>query len=165
MFYGQSWFNRCPMQVLCPPPFIDVTCDIGQPFKGSMWCTFEYINIASSKLWHQPTPECFNNKTRTSKTFNSTMSTTKTSTTISCDKNSQTKEATKRTRIKTSTYNNNTPTIIPGQKGREPWFSGLARRLMSWRWWVRILALYNGWTFFTFICCKNVLMFVWKDQK
>ena len=39
--------------------------------------------------------------------------------------------------------------------GREPWSSGYGRRLMFQRLWVQIPALYTGWTFFTFICCKN----------
>ena len=37
----------------------------------------------------------------------------------------------------------------------EPWSSGFRRRLVSWRLWVWIPALYTVWTFFTFICCKN----------
>ena len=47
--------------------------------------------------------------------------------------------------------------------GREPWSSGYGRRLMFWRSWVQIPAPNTGWTFFTFICCKNV--FFWKDKK
>ena len=39
--------------------------------------------------------------------------------------------------------------------GREPWSSGYGRRLMFWRSWVQIPAPYAGWTFFTFLCCKN----------
>ena len=39
--------------------------------------------------------------------------------------------------------------------GVEPWPSGYGKRLMFQRLWVRILALYTGWTFFTYICCKN----------
>ena len=40
--------------------------------------------------------------------------------------------------------------------GREPRSSSYGRRrLMSWRSWVRLLAPYTGWTFFTLICCKN----------
>ena len=49
--------------------------------------------------------------------------------------------------------------------GREPWSSGYGKRLMFQMLWVRILAQYTGWTFFTYICCKNVMVFVWKDQK
>ena len=36
-----------------------------------------------------------------------------------------------------------------------PWSSGYGRRLMFQRSWVRIPLPYTGWTFFTFICCKN----------
>ena len=33
------------------------------------------------------------------------------------------------------------------------------------RWlWVQIPAPYTGWTFFTLICCKIVMKFVWKDE-
>ena len=39
--------------------------------------------------------------------------------------------------------------------GWEPWSSGYGKRLMLQRSWVRILATYTGWTFFTNICCKN----------
>ena len=39
--------------------------------------------------------------------------------------------------------------------GQEPWSSGFGRRLISWRSWVQIPAQYTGWTFFTYICCKN----------
>ena len=46
--------------------------------------------------------------------------------------------------------------------GLEPWSSGYGRRLMFWRSWVRIPAPYTGWTFFTLICWKIVLMFAWK---
>ena len=49
-------------------------------------------------------------------------------------------------------------------QGREPWSSGYGRWLMSWRLLVRIPATYTGWTFFTYICCKNCLMFGWKDR-
>ena len=42
--------------------------------------------------------------------------------------------------------------------GREPRPFGYGRRLMFQRSWVRISALYTGWTFFTYICCKN-----WND--
>ena len=38
--------------------------------------------------------------------------------------------------------------------GRETWSSGYGRRLMFWRSWVQNLALYIGWTFFTYIWCK-----------
>ena len=37
--------------------------------------------------------------------------------------------------------------------GREP-SNGYGLQLMFERSWVRILALYTGWTFFTLICCK-----------
>ena len=40
---------------------------------------------------------------------------------------------------------------------QEPWSSGYGRRLMYWRPWVRIPALYNGWTFFKSICRKNCI--------
>ena len=39
--------------------------------------------------------------------------------------------------------------------GREPWSSGYGKRLTFQRSWVRIPAQYTGWTFFTYICCKN----------
>ena len=39
--------------------------------------------------------------------------------------------------------------------GREPWSSGYGKRLTFRRSWVRIPAPYTGWTFFTYICCKN----------
>ena len=38
---------------------------------------------------------------------------------------------------------------------RQPWSSGYGKRLTFQRSWVRIQALYTGWTKFTFICCKN----------
>ena len=38
---------------------------------------------------------------------------------------------------------------------REPWSSGNGRRLMFQRSGVQILAPNTGWTFFTFICCRN----------
>ena len=43
--------------------------------------------------------------------------------------------------------------------GPEPWSSDYGRRLIIERSWVRIPALYTGWTrhFFTLICCKNCL--------
>ena len=47
----------------------------------------------------------------------------------------------------------------------EPWSSGYGRRLMFWRLWVLIPALYPGWAFFTSICCKIELMFTWKIPK
>ena len=47
--------------------------------------------------------------------------------------------------------------------GREPWSSGYG--LMFWKFWVRIPVPYTGWTFFTLICCKIVLMFVLKRRK
>ena len=44
--------------------------------------------------------------------------------------------------------------------GREPWSSGYGRRLMFQRLWVRIPALYTGWTFFRIcICCKICYVF------
>ena len=49
--------------------------------------------------------------------------------------------------------------------GREPWSSDYGRRLTFWRSWVRIPVPYTGWTFFTLICCKVGLMFVWKRPK
>ena len=48
---------------------------------------------------------------------------------------------------------------------REPWSSGYGRRLTFWRPWVWISVPYTGWTFFTLIFCKIVLMFVWKRPK
>ena len=39
--------------------------------------------------------------------------------------------------------------------GWEPWSSGYRKKLTFQRSWVRIPAPYTGWTFFTFICCKN----------
>ena len=39
--------------------------------------------------------------------------------------------------------------------GWEPWSSGFGKRLMFQRSWVWFLALNTGWTFFTFIFCKN----------
>ena len=38
---------------------------------------------------------------------------------------------------------------------RELWSSGYGMRLMFQRLWVWIPAPYTGWSFFTFICCKN----------
>ena len=47
-----------------------------------------------------------------------------------------------------------TYTVLPINKlVRELWSSGYGRRLMIWRSWVWIPALFTGWTFFTFICC------------
>ena len=43
----------------------------------------------------------------------------------------------------------------PLEEHWEPWAKGYGRRLMFRRSWVRIPALYTGWTFFTFICCKK----------
>ena len=40
--------------------------------------------------------------------------------------------------------------------GREPWSSGYGRRLMFRRSWVQIPALFTGWTFFTYFCCKKI---------
>ena len=54
-------------------------------------------------------------------------------------------------------------TNCPGL-GLEPWSSGNGRRLMFQRLWVRILALYTGWTFFHIpICCK-ICNVVRKDE-
>ena len=39
--------------------------------------------------------------------------------------------------------------------GRKPWSCGYGKRLTFLRSWVRIPAPYTGWTFFTYICCKN----------
>ena len=47
---------------------------------------------------------------------------------------------------------------VPVPLGREPWSSGYGRQLMFERSWVRILAPYTGWTFFTLICCKNCVV-------
>ena len=47
------------------------------------------------------------------------------------------------------------------QKGWEPWSSGFGRRLVYWRSWVRIPALYTGWTFSN----VKIVMIAWKDQK
>ena len=41
------------------------------------------------------------------------------------------------------------------KQGREPWSSGYGMRLIFQRLWVRILAPYTGWTFFTHNCSKN----------
>ena len=49
--------------------------------------------------------------------------------------------------------------------GREPWSCGYGRRLTFWRSWVRIPVPYSGRTFFTLICCKILLLFVWKRPK
>ena len=50
-------------------------------------------------------------------------------------------------------------------QGREPWSSGYGKRLTfkghGFKSWHHIL---DG-KFFTYICCKIVLMFVWKDRK
>ena len=50
--------------------------------------------------------------------------------------------------------------------GREPWSSGYGRRLMFRRSWVRIPALYTGWTwvFFTLICCKKIYCLFEKTE-
>ena len=47
--------------------------------------------------------------------------------------------------------------------GREPWYSGNGRRLIFW-WssWVRIPALYTGWTFFTTWPCWSEAL--WSDE-
>ena len=47
---------------------------------------------------------------------------------------------------------------------REPWSSGYGRRLVFKRSWVRIPALYTGWTFFTFIYCKNCIVCLKKTE-
>ena len=39
--------------------------------------------------------------------------------------------------------------------GQDPWSSGYGKRLTFGRSLVRFPAPYTGWTFFTFICCKN----------
>ena len=46
--------------------------------------------------------------------------------------------------------------------GREPWSSGLGRRLMFQRFWVRIPAPYTGWIFFTYLFATKIVTFVWK---
>ena len=46
-----------------------------------------------------------------------------------------------------------TPTVLT--KAKLPWSSGYGMRLMVWRSWVRIPALYTEWIFFIYICCKN----------
>ena len=48
---------------------------------------------------------------------------------------------------------------------QEPWSSGYGWRLMFERLWVRILAPYTGWTFFTLICCKNCINICLKRPK
>ena len=55
--------------------------------------------------------------------------------------------------------------IHPSLWGREPWSSGYGKRLVFRRSWVRILTLYTGWTFFTFICCKNCDVCLKKRKK
>ena len=47
---------------------------------------------------------------------------------------------------------------------REPLSSGYGRRLMFQRSWVWIPAPYTGWTFFTFICCKNCNVYLKKTK-
>ena len=49
--------------------------------------------------------------------------------------------------------------------GREPWSSGYGRRLMFRRSGVQIPAPYTGWTFFTYILCKNCNDVCLKRQK
>ena len=66
-----------------------------------------------------------------------------------------------RGRQKLETNNNNKNKF----HGWEPWSSGYGRRLTFWRSWVRIPVLYTGWKFFSLICWKIVLMFVWKRPK
>ena len=48
--------------------------------------------------------------------------------------------------------------------GCKPWSSGYRRTLMLWRLWFLISAQYTGWTFFTYISCKKIVLFVWKDK-
>ena len=43
--------------------------------------------------------------------------------------------------------------------------SGYGRRITFQRSWGRILALYTGWTFFTYICCKNYYYVCLKRPK
>ena len=47
---------------------------------------------------------------------------------------------------------------------KEPWSSGYGKRLTFQRSWVRIPALYTGWTFFTYICCKNRNVFLKRPK-
>ena len=42
--------------------------------------------------------------------------------------------------------------------GRETWSSGYGRRLMFWRSWVQIPALYTGWTFILCKFCNDVCL-------
>ena len=49
--------------------------------------------------------------------------------------------------------------------GQKPWTSGCGMTLTIWRLWVRTPAPYTGWTFFTLICSKIDVMFVWKRSK
>ena len=51
-------------------------------------------------------------------------------------------------------YRFNDTIIIGRSSGRS---SGYGSWLMFWRSWVRSTVQYAGWTFFTFICCKNVM--------
>ena len=49
--------------------------------------------------------------------------------------------------------------------GQEPWPSGYGRQLMSERLWVRIPALYTGWTLhFSRLFVVKIVLFVWKDR-
>ena len=48
--------------------------------------------------------------------------------------------------------------------GREPWSGGYGRRLVFQRLCVQIKAPYTGWTFFSYICCKNCDVYL-KRQK
>ena len=50
-------------------------------------------------------------------------------------------------------------------QGWEPWSSGYGTRLMFQRSWVRILALYTGRKFFTFICYKNCNVCLKRQNK
>ena len=43
--------------------------------------------------------------------------------------------------------------------------SGYGRRLIFWKLWVWILALYTGWTFFMLICCKKYNICLKKSKK
>ena len=43
--------------------------------------------------------------------------------------------------------------------------SGYGKRLMFQRSWVRFPAPFTGWTFFTFICCKNCKVCLKRPKK
>ena len=49
--------------------------------------------------------------------------------------------------------------------GWEPWSCGYGRRLMFQRSWVRIPALYTGWTFFTYIFVVKFVMCLKRRKK